>query len=165
MDLVGRKGALWMELMRLVLVRLLVASVTEEAELFMGANPRSDPSKVFDVDRGDRWDVFRLWNAVVARVVILFDLRFDERAESVGPVESEVFDALFSALGSWTVCVAFFTLVGDRGPSEIAGINSPTFSIASSNASIASTESSIRVVICVADRVIIWSSIISFFSL
>lgn len=86
--------------MRLVFVRLLVASVTEEAELIIGGNPRSDPSKVFDVDRRDRRDVFRLWNAVVARVVILFDVTFDKRARLVGPVESEVIDALFSALGS-----------------------------------------------------------------
>lgn len=99
-DLVGWKGARWMELMRFGFVRVLVASAAEEVELIPGASPRSDPSTVFDVNRGDIWVVFRLWNALAALVVILLDLTFDGRAALVDPVGFDLFDPVFPSLDS-----------------------------------------------------------------
>lgn len=152
-DFVGWKGTLVIELTRLTggfLTRFVDPSTEDVDEVRGPASdvflaPASDAlsDAAFDAITdfgGEASFLFGIFTLSVGLFVLV----------AIGPAEGRFRAAADAFVASWlasedlvaTLC--FLVLAPSRGSLVMAGISSPTFSIASSNASMASTESSIR---------------------
>lgn len=144
-DFVGWKGTLVTELTRLAegFLTGFVDPATEDVDEVIG--PASDAFSDAALDSvidagGETGFLVGIFTLSVGLFVFA----------AIDPVEGRFRGAADNFVASWVTSEAlvpplcFLVLPASRGSSLMAGISSPTFSIASSNASIASTESSIR---------------------
>lgn len=152
-DFVGWKGTLVIELTRLAgdFLTGLVDPAIEDVDEVIG--PASDAFLVpaSDALSDSALDSVTDLGGETGFLISIFTLSVGLFVlAAIGPVEGRFRAAADAFVASWMtseVLVAplcFLVLPPNRGSSVMAGISSPTFSIASSNASIASTESSIR---------------------
>lgn len=152
-DFVGWKGTLVIELTRLAggFLTGLVDPATEDVDEVIGpasdvflapaSDALSDAALDAVTDVGGETSILL---GIFTLSVGLFVLA------AIGPAEGRFRAAADAFVASWLASEAlvaplcFLVLPPSRGSSVMAGISSPTISIASSNASMASTESSIR---------------------
>lgn len=144
-DFVGWKGTLVIELTRLAggFLTGLVDPATEDVDEVIGpaSDALSDAALDAVTDVGGETSILL---GIFTLSVGLFVLA------AIGPAEGRFRAAADAFVASWLAPEAlvaplcFLVLPPSRGSSVMAGISSPTISIASSNASMASTESSIR---------------------